>query len=148
MMGIKLPFAVTSNANARGHTKARSAGPKRQRTLTGLTLTALGVKQAQPSEAFLVTFTRVAPRLYDEGDNLPMSFKAVRDAVAEHLGLSDSAYQSARVEWLYRQEKSPKGSLETAWLDIRATEPSTLTAMRERIAVEHAKAKAASRSVP
>ena len=127
--GIKLPFTVTSSANARGHTKARAEGPRRQRALTTLVL------QNQPKmendESFLVIFHRVAPRLYDEKDNLPMAFKAVRDAVAKHLGVSDSAYHGDKIDWLYRQTVCHKSQPEEAWLDVRSISRTDLMAMRQ-----------------
>ncbi len=56
-----------------------------------------------------VTLKRYAPRSLDEGDNLPMSMKYIRDSVAAFLtgdhrpGRADN---DPRITWLYAQEKS------------------------------------------
>ena len=54
-----------------------------------------------PPFAVVVTITRVAPRALDD-DNLARSAKAVRDQVAELLGVDD---RDPRVTWRYAQER-------------------------------------------
>jgi hypothetical protein len=48
-----------------------------------------------------VTLTRIAPRAFDD-DNLAASFKAVRDGVADALGVKDN---DSRVRWVYAQRR-------------------------------------------
>jgi len=48
-----------------------------------------------------VTLTRIAPRALD-GDNLAAGLKAVRDGVADALGVNDA---DPRVTWAYAQER-------------------------------------------
>jgi hypothetical protein len=47
----------------------------------------------------VVTITRVSPRLLDD-DNLRGALKAVRDGIADALGVDD---RDERVRWRYRQ---------------------------------------------
>ena len=48
-----------------------------------------------------ITLTRIAPRVLDT-DNLASAMKAVRDGVADALGVDDG---SSRLTWRYAQEK-------------------------------------------
>lgn len=47
----------------------------------------------------VVTFTRYAPGRLDD-DNLRMAFKAMRDGIADRLGLQDN---DPRITWAYEQ---------------------------------------------
>jgi len=54
----------------------------------------------------VITLTRIAPRRLDPGDNLNSSMKAVRDGIADALGIDDG---DARLTWKYAQRKgNPK----------------------------------------
>lgn len=48
-----------------------------------------------------ITMTRHGPRKMDEGCGLNASLKAVRDGVADWLGVKDN---DPRIEWVYRQQ--------------------------------------------
>jgi hypothetical protein len=52
-----------------------------------------------------VVLTRIAPRRLD-GDNLQSGFKAVRDGVADWLGVDDG---SSLVDWQYFQRSGKAG---------------------------------------
>ena len=62
-----------------------------------------------------VTMIRQAPQLLDEGDNLPMAFKAMRDGIAtallpptqgpKHARRGDDS--DPRITWVYSQEQGP-----------------------------------------
>jgi hypothetical protein len=54
-----------------------------------------------PAFPLVVTLTRVTPRELDDGDNLATSLKAVRDGVADYLGLRSD--RDPRVAWRYAQ---------------------------------------------
>lgn len=57
------------------------------------------------SERLEITLTRIAPGELDD-DNLIGGFKAVRDGVADWLGLND---RDKRLKWLYAQKRgAPK----------------------------------------
>lgn len=58
-----------------------------------------------------VILTRIAPRKLDEGDNLPYSFKWIRDAISEKLTgitLAGRADGDDRITWEYKQQKGNK----------------------------------------
>jgi len=52
-----------------------------------------------------ITLTRIALRVLDT-DNLASGLKAVRDGVADALGVNDG---SSRIEWRYAQERGKPG---------------------------------------
>lgn len=55
----------------------------------------------------VVLLTRIAPGELDPDENLPMSFKAIKDEIADWLGLKSD--RDRRVRWRYGQERSSKG---------------------------------------
>lgn len=59
-----------------------------------------------------VILTRIAPRKLDKDDNLPTSFKYIKDAIAESLtGIKQAgrADDDDRISWTFKQEKgNPK----------------------------------------
>lgn len=94
---------VVSEANSREHWAARHRRHKAQRFAV---LAVLGPRSRRPPLPCVVTLTRKGPRKLDT-DNLAGGFKAVRDAVAEWLGVDDSP--DAPVEWRYEQAKGSYG---------------------------------------
>ena len=63
----------------------------------------------RPALPVVVTLTRLAPSSgLDVGDNLEGSLKAVRDQIAEWLGVDD---RDARVVWKYAQRREAWGVL-------------------------------------
>lgn len=65
-----------------------------------------GGAESLPSLPVVVTLIRIAARALDD-DNLAYSFKAVRDGVADGLGVRDN---DPRVTWRYAQAKPAKGA--------------------------------------
>lgn len=61
-------------------------------------------KPARPAFPCVVLLTRVAPSSGLDDDNLSGSLKAIRDAMAEWLGLDD---RDPRVGWRYAQRRGP-----------------------------------------
>ena len=57
-------------------------------------------------DRWTVSLTRISKGKLDEGDNLNSSFKFVRDAIAEWLGVDDG---SDRYDWRYAQERGEPG---------------------------------------
>lgn len=125
---IARSFAVTiprlrlvSEANRRDHHYAKARRVKAQRTAarsaliraTGTSPTGIAQGRLRWSgwehlgkPAFLVvTIARVAPRKLDS-DNLASSAKAVRDGVADWLGLDDG---DERLDWQYEQRRGEPG---------------------------------------
>jgi hypothetical protein len=94
MIEIELPIRLVSVANVRECWQQRAARTKKHRQA------AIAIpKHAVPCT---VTITRIGPKELD-GDNLQSSCKAVRDGIADRLGVDD---RDPRVTWLYAQEKA------------------------------------------
>ena len=92
---VRLPLRVVSEANARGSWHGGASRAARQRSTVALALQA----HRRPALPVSVRLVRWAPRRLD-GDNLQRACKAVRDAVAEWLGVDDA---DPRVSWHYAQ---------------------------------------------
>lgn len=92
-MTVDLPLRIASVANLREHWAAKAKRTKAHRTA------ALAIKP-HPLPC-VVTLTRIAPRALDD-DNLRSAFKALRDGIADRLGIADN---DPRVEWRYAQER-------------------------------------------
>lgn len=90
---VELPLRIESVANRREHWATRARRTKVHR------LAALAVPQ-HPLPC-VVTLIRVAPRALDD-DNLSSGFKALRDGIADRLGVKDN---DPRVTWRYGQVK-------------------------------------------
>lgn len=103
MVVVEIPLRTVSEANAHAHWRTRWARTRAQRLATGLSLARTGVRASAPAN---VVLTRMAPSTGLDSDNLVSAFKAVRDAVAEWLGVDD---RDTRVTWQYRQERTPRG---------------------------------------
>jgi hypothetical protein len=96
---VTLPLRTISENNAREHHMARARRRKAQRDMTALVLRG-HIRAASLAPPYLVTLTRLAPRKLD-GDNLQGALKAVRDGVADALGVDDGDEQA--VTWDYAQ---------------------------------------------
>lgn len=93
---IELPLRIESVANRREHWATRARRTKTHR------LAALAVP-LHPLPC-VVTLTRIAPRKLDD-DNLASGFKALRDGIADRLGVDDG---DERVRFQYRQERGKR----------------------------------------
>lgn len=101
-LSITLPLHTVSESNARGHWAKRARRAKDQRETTLMVLANAKRRIELPC---VVTITRVAPRALDD-DNLRGATKAVRDGVADFLGVND---RNPLVVWKYAQERgAPK----------------------------------------
>lgn len=101
-LGMPLPSA----ANLREHKFARARRVKRQRAAGyALTMSATTREEraALLAAGVVVTLTRQSPRALDD-DNLASAFKAVRDGVADALGIDD---RDPRVRWRPVQVRGP-----------------------------------------
>ena len=96
MIEVEMDMKVVSMANMRMHwaVKAKLVKSQRQRAFNALA----SVAAPLPPPCTIV-LTRVAPRALD-GDNLQSGFKAVRDGVADWLGIDDG---DSRIDWQYKQ---------------------------------------------
>lgn len=104
MTQVLLPVRTWSEANQRGHWGKRAWRAKKQREAARLLVRAARVVLPK-SGPVAITLTRFAPRTLDT-DNLASGLKAVRDGVADALGVDDGA---ARIEWRYAQERGKPG---------------------------------------
>ena len=110
VLSVEIPIKTVSELNRREHWASRARRVKAQRAATML---ALRCCRVQPREEYLgamtirVLLVRVGPRRLD-GDNLQGALKAVRDAVAEWIGIDDG---DPIYEWIYAQETGKPASV-------------------------------------
>jgi hypothetical protein len=109
---LTLPIHTVSESNMRDHwaVKARRVKEQRARTFTELT-EHFGNLPASPVAAE-VRLLRVGARALDD-DNLRSSLKAVRDGVAEYLGIDDG---KRNIKFSYAQEVGKYYAVEIAAL--------------------------------
>jgi hypothetical protein len=96
---VEMDMKIVSIANMRLHWAAKARLVKSQRQKTRMALAAVAQSYGVEILPVTVVLTRVAPRKLD-GDNLQSGFKAVRDGVADWLGVDDG---SSMIEWQYCQ---------------------------------------------
>jgi hypothetical protein len=123
-MTVTLPIRLLSEANLRQHWAEKARRARAQRLATWG-----GVRAAGPGRLrwpLDVTITRVAPRQLDD-DNLRGACKAVRDGIADALGLPSD--RDPRVVWLYAQEKSTRPGEYAVRISIVSRETSTPSAV-------------------
>ncbi len=96
MIDVMIEMKIVSVANLRLHWAVKAKLVKGQRKKA---YSALASVAAPPVPPCSVVLTRVAPRRLD-GDNLQSGFKAVRDGVADWLGVDDG---DKRIDWQYGQ---------------------------------------------
>lgn len=102
----EFPLRLTNPLNgSQGNRWGKSRDRKNQRALTAIMLGHELGELAGIGSVEGVTFTRIGPRDLDD-DGLAASFKAVRDATAAFLGVSDAP--KGGVRWAYTQERGPK----------------------------------------
>jgi hypothetical protein len=119
---IELPIKTVSTMNVREHWAVRAKRAKTQREATQWACKSL--ERVEPP--LIITLTRIGTRKLDS-DNLAASFKAIRDGVADWLGIDDG---DERLTWNYAQEKGKYGvriefAPDRSWLRSSAT-PSEL----------------------
>lgn len=95
---FSLPIHLRSVANLREHWRVKAKHAKAERHVAGLAARALLPREI--GWPIVVTITRVAPRSLD-GDNLQAAAKAIRDGIADALGLKSDS--DPRVTWVYGQ---------------------------------------------
>lgn len=97
-----VPVKLTSEANSRDGWRAKSRRAKAQRAAAKA---AMGPDIKGPPPPYVITITRIGPRKLDS-DNLAGSAKAVRDGVADWLGIDDG---DERLTWVYAQRSEGAG---------------------------------------
>lgn len=100
---LELSVRVPSEANLREHWYERKRRSAAHRGMIRGALNGIVV----PEPPVRVTWTRLGGRGLDD-DNLAVSFKHLRDGLAEHYGLDDRP--GTGLEWMYEQEPGgPEG---------------------------------------
>ena len=109
--GVFIPIKVICEANVRdSHWGSRKRRTEKQREAVALTLGSGGQlsrfkdRVAWPPATFVLT--RYSPNTLDPIDNLPSSFKHVRDELADIFGFND---RETAWGWDYRQERTKRG---------------------------------------
>lgn len=102
---VRLPIKTVSEANSSEHWTRKSKRHKLQKKW--ITLAYHRDKPKLPKRASIL-LTRIAPRILDASDNLPMCFKYVKDYIADLInpGLAAGrADDSQDLHWVYSQER-------------------------------------------
>lgn len=100
--GLFLPMRTYSEANIRDKWEVETRKAE-QRTAVA----ACGRGYILPfvgKATLVVTLTRYAPRTFDEGDNLAISFKAIRDEISRLVGIDDR--HADQIRFVYDQKKT------------------------------------------
>ena len=104
-LSVLVAYKLGSPANAkRGSSRLSQSRRKSTERQLGM-LAVSGNRDAVPVLPVTVTIVRIAPRALDD-DNLAYAAKAIRDGVADGLGVRDN---DPRVSWRYEQRKPAKG---------------------------------------
>jgi hypothetical protein len=105
---LELPFRTRAETNDHAHWRERDKRSKAMRRPTELMLQSrVSARAVAKLELPIhVRITRVAPCLLDDGDNLSSALKAVRDGVADWLGIDDKS--TSPVKWDYQQQQRSK----------------------------------------
>jgi len=105
MIEVRMNMKIVSVANMRLHWAVKAKLVRDHRTRTRMSLSAAAQSSGLEMLPVTVVLTRVAPRRLD-GDNLQSGFKAVRDGVADWLGVDDG---NGLIDWQYAQRSGKAG---------------------------------------
>lgn len=107
MITVSIPLQTARGQNNREHHYTRYRREQREKWAVGMFLGRYQRPAVELGRGHLVVLlTRVAPSEGLDSDNLSGSLKAVRDAVADWLGIDD---KSELVRYEYAQERGPWG---------------------------------------
>ena len=99
-MVIRLPLRLYSVANLREHWAPKARRVAEQRYVCRVAAQS-ELRRDKLEPPYEVTIVRIAPRKLD-GDNMAAACKAVRDGVADAIGIDDG---DDRIRWIYGQQK-------------------------------------------
>jgi hypothetical protein len=102
-ISLVIPIRTVNRLNARTHWAVRARQTKTERQAVRLGLRQAYERPATP-RLVEVILTRMGPSNGLDSDNLAGAMKAVRDGVADWLGVDD---RDPRVRWVYEQRRSP-----------------------------------------
>lgn len=102
MIDLLLPIKTVAGLNAREHWQARMRRVKRERNTACLVVRSKLGRDPRPCA---VTLTRLSFGTLDD-DNLQGAAKAIRDGVADAIGVPDN---DPAIRWQYAQERCKRG---------------------------------------
>ena len=113
--GLEIPMNLPSRGNVASGKGWRDRAKLVKKQHETLARSFFGRHAKVDNHRLDVLLTRVAPRDLDD-DNLRQSLKAVRDFVAEWLGLSND--RDPRVRWEYAQDRDDRPRYQAARIQI------------------------------
>lgn len=102
MIDLILPIKTVAGLNAREHWRVRSRRVKGERDTACLVVRSQLGRDPRPCT---VTLTRLSSATMDD-DNLPGAAKAIRDGIADAIGVPDN---DPAIRWQYAQERCKRG---------------------------------------
>jgi hypothetical protein len=103
-VGVYVAMHTSRGQNTREHHMTRARRWKKEKATVGWALRTVKDRPAPPCK---VKLTRIAPGNGLDDDNMSGSMKAIRDAVAEWLGVDDK--RTDLVAYSYAQQRGPWG---------------------------------------
>jgi len=103
---VTVPLRTTRGQNDREHHMARTKRVRKEHIAVGWSLVHAFGRRSPFVPPLRVTLTRHAPSTGLDDDNLSGSMKAVRDAVADYLGVDDK--HSSVVRYAYAQKRTSR----------------------------------------
>ena len=99
-----IPIKAVSEANVREHWTTKAKRAKAQREAAKWFMGHAYLTRMQFKHSLVIGITRLGPwRRPMDDDNLARSMKAIRDGIADALGIDDGG---PRLRWDYAQEKA------------------------------------------
>jgi hypothetical protein len=129
-----IDVTLISKANAREHRRVRDQRIIKERDAT---LVALKYQTGRPDvvlmhdEGARVTLSRPYHETPLDDDNIRAAFKAVRDAIADFLGVDDG---SSQLHWIYTQIKAERVGVKQSkpgWKKVKDKETGEVTRVRK-----------------
>lgn len=104
---FSIPCVVVSEANMRGTWAKGWRRRKEQREALYGALLTLGLQFLPRATGYRVTWTKVGGKSLDKEDNLPISFKGLRDDLTSWMGFDSD--DDPALEWCYSQRLGEPG---------------------------------------
>lgn len=106
-----LPIKTVSEANSFEHWTKKHKRHKAQKMLVSIAMRSESKEIDLPCH---IKLTRLAPRILDKDDNLPMAFKFIKDQISDELipgKAAGRADDDPRLSWSFDQQKSKDKSI-------------------------------------
>lgn len=99
LIALLVGYVLPSRANVQDHWAVKMKKVKKQRNGINNILRTSGFVPILPAT---ITLCRIAPRELDDGDNIGMAFKAMKDGITDWIGLTND--NDHRLTWKYDQQ--------------------------------------------